>query len=50
MHPVFYASKLRRDSDDPMPGQRSKEGLPIIVKGSQEWEVERILGVQVLRK
>lgn len=20
VHPVFYASKLRRDSDDPMPG------------------------------
>jgi len=47
---VFHASKLRRDSDDPMPGQRSEEGLPIIVEGSQEWEVERILGVRVLRK
>ena len=36
VHPIFYASKLRKDSDDPMPGQRSEEGLPVIVKGSQE--------------
>jgi len=50
VHPVFHASKLRRDSDDPMPGQRLNEGLLIIIKGSQEWEVDKILGVRVVRK
>ena len=50
VHPVFHASKLRKDPDDPLPGQRPEEGLPIIVEGSQEWEIEKILGVRVVRK
>ena len=50
VHPVFHASKLRRDSDDPLPGQQLAEGLPIIVEGDQEWEIEKILGVRVVRK
>jgi hypothetical protein len=50
VHPVFHASKLRRDPDDPLPGQRLDEGLPIVVEGNQEWEVDKILGVRVVRK
>lgn len=50
VHPVFHASKLRKDSNDPLPGQRLDEGLPIVVEGGQEWEVDKILGVRVVRK
>jgi transposase InsO family protein len=50
VHPVFHASKLRKDPDDPLPGQRQEEPLPVIVEDEHEWEVEKILGVRVVRK
>jgi hypothetical protein len=50
VHPVFHACKLRKDSDNPLPGQRPDESLPIVVNGSQEWEINKILGVRVVRK
>jgi hypothetical protein len=50
VHPVFHASKLRKDPDDPLPGQQNEEPLPIEVEDNQEWEVDKILGVRVVRK
>lgn len=50
VHPVFYASKLRKAYTNPLPGQHDEEGLPVVVDGENEWEVEKILGVRVVRR
>lgn len=50
VHDVIHASKLRKDPNDPLPGQHAEEGLPIVVDGDKEWEVEEILGVRVSRR
>jgi len=50
VHPVFHASKLRKDPNNPLPGQQPDEVLPIVVEGGQEWEIDKILGVRVVRK
>jgi transposase InsO family protein len=50
VHPVFHASKLRKDPDDPLPGQIQDEPLPVVVNNDKEWEVEKILGVRVVRR
>ena len=50
VHNVLNASKLRKAADDPLPGQIADEPPPIEVDGEQEWEIERILGVRLLRK
>jgi transposase InsO family protein len=50
VHPVFHASKLRKASEDPLPGQHNPAPPPIEVDGELEWEVEKILGVRTLRK
>ena len=50
VHPVFHASKLRKDPDDPLPNQIQGEPLPVVVDGDHEWEIEQILGVRVVRK
>lgn len=50
VHPVIHASKLRKDPDDPLLGQRQEEPLPMVVENEQEWEVEKVLGVRVVRR
>ena len=50
MYPVFHTSKLRKDPDDPLPGQQPDEALPIIVEGGQELEINKILGIRVIQK
>ena len=43
IHPVFHASLLRLDPDDPLPNQVIPPAPPVIVDGEEEWEVEEIL-------
>jgi hypothetical protein len=50
VHDVVNASKLRKAADNPLPGQIEDEPPPIEVDGEYEWEVEKILGVRLLRK
>jgi hypothetical protein len=45
--PVFHADRLRKDPDNPLPGQINKESDAIEVNGELEWEVEKILSSRV---
>jgi hypothetical protein len=47
--PVFHADRLRKDPDNPMPGQTNPEPDAMEVDGELEWEVEKILSSRTLR-
>ena len=46
VHDVFPTEKLRKNPDDPLPGQENKEPQPISITPDDEWEVEKILAVK----
>jgi hypothetical protein len=51
VHPVFHAEKLRKDPEDPLPGQANPEPPPVVLEDrEQEYDVERILAVKLVRK
>ena len=47
VHPMFYAEKLRRAPEDPLPGQRNLEPPPLQVNDHDKYEVEQILAVKL---
>jgi hypothetical protein len=50
VHPVFYAKKLRKDPENPLPGQTNPEPLPLEVEeGETEYEVQEVLAVKLIR-
>ena len=49
VHNVFPAAKLRRDPNDPLPGQIAEAIPPINITGDDEWEVQTILACRKLR-
>ena len=42
-HPVFHASKLATYKEPTIPGQKPPTPSPVIIRGQEEWEVEKIL-------
>ena len=49
VHPVFHAEKLRRAPEDPLLGQRNPEPPPLQVNNQDEYEVEQVLAVKLVR-
>jgi len=49
IHPIFPASSLRRDPNDPLPGQANAPPPPIKVTSDQEYEVQEIVAVRLVR-
>ena len=50
VYPVFLPNKLRKATNDPLLGQVEPEPEPIEVNRSMEQEVEKILGVRLVRR
>jgi len=46
---VFHADRLRRDPENPLPGQANTPEPAIETNGELEWEVERIISSRISR-
>ena len=40
---VFYTDRLRKDLDNPLPGQNRELEEPILINGEPEYEINKIL-------
>jgi hypothetical protein len=49
IHPIFPAEYLRKDPDNPLPGQANAPLLPIQVTADEEYEVQEIIAVKLVR-
>lgn len=50
IHNVFPPERLRRSPEDPLEGQEQVPEEPINITGENEYEVDRILGVRLVKK
>jgi hypothetical protein len=50
VHPVFHAEKLRKDPQNPLPGQANPEPPPLVLEDSeQEYGIKRVITVKLVR-
>jgi Chromo (CHRromatin Organisation MOdifier) domain len=49
VHPVFHAEKLRKAPENPLPGQTNPETEPVQVEEYEEYEVQQVLAVKLVR-
>jgi hypothetical protein len=49
IHPVFPAESLRRDPNDPLPGQANAPPPPVNVTANDEYKVQEIIAVKLIR-
>ena len=49
IHPVFPTEYLRRDPGNPLPGQKNAPPPPIQVTADEEYEVQEIIAVKLMR-
>ena len=49
IHPVFHAEKLRKAPENPLPGQSNPEPPPTQVDDQDEYEVQDVLAVRLVR-
>ncbi|RKF77839.1 hypothetical protein GcC1_060042 [Golovinomyces cichoracearum] len=47
MSRLFHADRLRKDSNNPLPGQEYERPNPEIIDDDEEWEVENILSSRI---
>ena len=50
IHPVFHASKLVTYTEPTITGQKPPAPMPVVKRGQEEWEVDKILQHRVRRK
>ena len=48
VHPVFHADRLRKDPDNPLPGQQNADLPPVQVDDQEEYKVDQVLVVKLL--
>ena len=50
IHPVFHAEKLRKDPNNPLPGQFNPEPPPLeLENGETKYEVQEVLAIKLIR-
>ncbi len=50
VYPVFYAKKLRKDPDNPLPRQANPEPPLLVLQDSEEeYEVQSVLAMKLVR-
>ena len=50
IHNVFPPNKLRKDPENPLPGQINELPPPVNITGEEEWELESVQGSRVRGK
>ncbi|KGQ01369.1 hypothetical protein PAAG_11947 [Paracoccidioides lutzii Pb01] len=49
IHPISSPDKLRKDANDPLPGQQNETPETVKIQGENEWEVEDVLASRISR-
>ena len=47
LHPVFHTDRLRKDPNNPLPGQYNEPEEPEEVNGELEWVVNEVLASRI---
>lgn len=50
IHDVFAPDVLKKDPDNPLPGQENPKPHGEAIAGEQEWEIDKILGARLVRQ